>query len=105
MEPVVYPEFYSVDVLSDDMMGRLCSRSEVAMETAAQEHLGGTPFEVAVEVGRASDTIVHFADPDRFDLVIMGTRGLSALEHLLIGSVAESVLRRCRVPMLTVRGE
>jgi len=35
--------------------------------------------------------------------VVMGTRGLSPIEHLLLGSVAESVLRRCPVPLLTVR--
>jgi nucleotide-binding universal stress UspA family protein len=35
---------------------------------------------------------------------VMATRGLSGLEHILLGSVAESVLRRCRVPMLTIPG-
>jgi nucleotide-binding universal stress UspA family protein len=33
----------------------------------------------------------------------MGSRGLSGLEHLLLGSVAEKVLRRSPVPLLTVR--
>ena len=103
VEPVVYPEFYSVDVLPNDTIGRLCSRSEEALAAAAKEHLGKRPVEVTVEVGRAADTIIDLADPAKFDLVIMGTRGLSALEHLVLGSVAENVLRRCRVPMLTVR--
>jgi nucleotide-binding universal stress UspA family protein len=100
VEPVVYPEFYSVDVLPDDLMERLVERSERALGAAAEDLLGKARAEV--EVGRAANTIVDFADPDRFDLVIMATRGLSALEHALLGSVAESVLRRCRVPMLAV---
>ena len=102
VEPVVYPEFYSVDVLSDDLMERLVERSERALGAAADDILGDVKARSAVEVGRAASTIVDYADPERFDLVIMATRGLSGLEHVLLGSVAESVLRRCRVPMLAV---
>lgn len=100
VEPVVYPEFYSVDVLSDDLMERLVERSERALAAAAEELLG--TVRTQVEVGRAANTIVEFADPEKFDLIIMATRGLSGLEQALLGSVAESVLRRCRVPMLAV---
>ncbi len=102
VEPVVYPEFYSVDILPDNLMMRLTTRSEEALDKAAAEHLDGRGCPTLVEVGRAADTIVNLADPDRFDLVVMATRGLSGLEHVLLGSVVESVLRRCRVPMLTV---
>ncbi len=102
VEPVVYPEFYSVDILPDNLMMRLTTRSEEALGEAVAEHLDGRVSSTLVEVGRAADTIVNLADPDRFDLVVMATRGLSGLEHVLLGSVAESVLRRCRVPMLTV---
>jgi nucleotide-binding universal stress UspA family protein len=83
-------------------MMRLTTRSEEALDKAAAEHLDGRGCTTLVEVGRAADTIVSLADPGRFDLVVMATRGLSGLEHVLLGSVAESVLRRVKVPMLTV---
>jgi len=102
VEPVVYPEFYSVDVLPDNLMMRLTTRSEEALDKVAAELLDGRACTTLVEVGRAAETIVNLADPERFDLVVMATRGLSGLEHVLLGSVAEAVLRRCRVPMLTV---
>jgi nucleotide-binding universal stress UspA family protein len=105
VEPVVYPEFYSVDVLSDDLMERLVERSERALGRAAKDLLGETKARVQVEVGRAANTIVDHADPERYDAVVMATRGLSGLEQVLLGSVAESVLRRCEIPLLAVPTE
>jgi nucleotide-binding universal stress UspA family protein len=102
VEPVVYPEFYSVDVLSDDLMGRLATRSEEALQAAADELLKGVETAIKVEVGRAADTIIRLAVPQNFDLLAMGTRGLTAVEQLLLGSVAESVMRRCQIPLLTI---
>ena len=105
VEPVVYPEFYAVDLLPDEMIRRLTERSEEALSKTAETLLAGVAsVRSEVRVGRAGDCIVTEATPESHDLVIMGTRGLSVLEHLLIGSVAENVLRRCAVPLLAVRG-
>jgi len=104
VEPVVYPEFYSVDVLSEELTERLVARSEDALRKTAAEFESGCDVDFRVEIGRAAETIADLAGPDDFDLVVMATRGLSGLEHVLLGSVAESVLRRCRVPMLAIPG-
>lgn len=104
VEPVVYPEFYAINVVSDDVMTRLRDRSAEALDNAAEEILGNRSITTKVLIGRAIDTIVAQAQPENFDLVVMGTRGLTALEQLMLGSVAEGVLRRCPVPLLTVSG-
>ena len=39
------------------------------------------------------------------DLIVMGTRGLSGLKHLLLGSVAERTIRAARCPVLTVHAD
>ena len=103
VEPVVYPEFYAVDVMPDEVLHRIEERSVEAMEAAAAAQLQGVTHTFEVVTGRAVDAILDVADPARFDLVIMGTRGLSGLQHLLLGSVAEGVVRRSRLPVLTVR--
>jgi universal stress protein A len=102
VEPVVYPEFYSVDLLPDDTMSQVTERANQELDSAADQLLGGIETTAEIQIGRAAETIVGRAKPGDFDLVIMGKRGLSALEHLIMGSVAESVLRRCKIPMVAV---
>lgn len=104
VEPVVYPEFYAAGTGVEHLLPQLVSRSEEALEKVGSELAGGVATSARVEVGRSADSIVAVADPEAFDLVVMATRGLSGLEHVLLGSVADGVLRRCRVPMLTVPG-
>jgi nucleotide-binding universal stress UspA family protein len=48
-------------------------------------------------------TIVDHAASGDFDLIVMGTHGRTGLSHLLVGSVAERVVRTARCPVLTVR--
>jgi nucleotide-binding universal stress UspA family protein len=48
-------------------------------------------------------TIVEYAREAKVDLIIMGTHGRGAVAHLLMGSVAERVVRTAPCPVLTVR--
>lgn len=105
VEPVVYPEFYSINVVSDDVISKLRDRAVEALDGAVAEILGGQPANTTVLVGRAADTIVAEASSPSIDLAVMGSRGLSGFEQLVLGSVAEAVLRRCPVPLLTVTSE
>lgn len=54
-------------------------------------------------VGHTSRTIVEYAEENRFDQVIMGSRGRSGISRILLGSVAEAVARRSPVPVTIVR--
>jgi nucleotide-binding universal stress UspA family protein len=53
--------------------------------------------------GAAAEVILRTAAEDHVDLIIMGTHGRTGLERLLMGSVAEQVLRRAPCLVLTVR--
>jgi nucleotide-binding universal stress UspA family protein len=62
---------------------------------------------VAVETMTAADTpaeaIVRRAEDIGADLIVMGTRGLTGLKHVLLGSVTERTLRTAPCPVLTVK--
>ena len=54
-------------------------------------------------MGSAAEEIVHAAESGQFDVVVMGTHGRSGIGRLLLGSVAETVMRHAQIPVLTVR--
>ena len=53
--------------------------------------------------GVPAETIVKVAQERNFDLIAMGTHGRTGLKHVLLGSVAERVVRTASCPVLTVR--
>jgi nucleotide-binding universal stress UspA family protein len=54
-------------------------------------------------IGDTVDEILRSADPGQYDVIVMGTHGRTGLRRLVIGSVAEKVVRRAPIPVLTVR--
>jgi nucleotide-binding universal stress UspA family protein len=54
-------------------------------------------------MGIPAREIVRFADEQRVDLIVMGTRGRTGVEHVFLGSVAENVLKIASCPVLVVR--
>ena len=54
-------------------------------------------------VGNPGDELVGYAKENDIDLVVMGTHGRTGLNRLLMGSVAEGVVRRSPCPVLTIK--
>lgn len=64
---------------------------------------GRGTWDVAIAVGHPADTVVRVARERNIDLIVMGTHGRTGLQHVLLGSVAEKVVRLAPCPVLTVR--
>ncbi len=58
-----------------------------------------------IATGPAADAIVSAAEAQGVDLIVMSTRGLTGLKHVLLGSVAERTIRTAPCPVLTVKSE
>jgi universal stress protein A len=65
--------------------------------------LGAARVETRLLQGFAAGEIVAYAKDTHSDLIVMGTHGRSGPKHLLLGSVAERVVRTAACPVLTVR--
>jgi len=84
------------DQILDDSLGRLADKlqpSDVDELRATAEAVIGTP----------AGSIVEYAAGHDIDLIVMGTHGRGGMSHLLMGSVAERVVRTASCPVLTVR--
>lgn len=60
-------------------------------------------WEVEIAVGRPAETIVRMARERQVDLIVMATHGRTGLEHAVLGSVAEKVVRLAPCPVLTIK--
>lgn len=58
---------------------------------------------IATIVGSPFYEIVRYASEQQIDLIVIGTHGRGPLGHMLLGSVAEKVVRKAPCPVLTVR--
>jgi nucleotide-binding universal stress UspA family protein len=63
----------------------------------------GLAVELIVREGYPATVIEEEAIEQRADLIVIGTRGLSGLKHLLLGSIAERVVQKAPCPVLTVK--
>jgi nucleotide-binding universal stress UspA family protein len=59
--------------------------------------------EIALRFGSPFVEIVRYARDEQIDLIVLGTHGRGAIAHMLLGSVAERVVRKAPCPVLTVR--
>lgn len=78
---------------AEDTLRARAAAAEKAGVTARFVRRVGTPFE----------QIIAAADEEKADMIVIGTHGRSGLNRLLMGSVAERVVRLAPCPVLTVR--
>ncbi len=72
----------------------------------AIEHMGsqeGMKDEILINSGDPVDEIINQASEKNCDLIVIGSHGQSTISDKMIGSTAERVLRRSRIPVLLVR--
>jgi universal stress protein A len=89
--------------------GTFCARIEselhdriaaLVMEVAPESR---DRIQIVVEAGYVAHTILEKLTPGDYDLIVMGTHGRRGIKHLVLGSVAERLVRSAPCPVLTTR--
>jgi nucleotide-binding universal stress UspA family protein len=96
MPPAAYAEGFPP--IDPDEVVRDARRQLEALDVP----LTTTPAERRLEVGNPIEVILHVARDLHADLIVMGTHGRTGLRRLLMGSVAEQIVRRATCPVLTM---
>ena len=93
---VVYlpPNYY------EELEKQAAENLEAVIPRAEHDNLSVT---LAMRKGAPFVEIVRYARDQKMDLIVQGTHGRGALSHVIMGSVAERVVRKAPCPVLTVR--
>jgi nucleotide-binding universal stress UspA family protein len=96
--------FYRSDATGETWYESAMATADARLERV-REHAAGTDVELRTEtvVGSPGREIVDFVTAHDVDLVVMGSHGRTGLSRVLLGSVAERVVRRSPVPVTVVR--
>jgi len=90
--------------LPQDFWASVKAEAEQNLQRYAEPLRGqGLAVDVIVREGYPATVIEQEAIDQRADLIVIGTRGLSGLKHLLLGSIAERVVQKAPCPVLTVK--
>ena len=95
--PFLRSTFKSTAAIELDMANRMAERispeDRTMLRTVSAVRISDDPY----------DEIIRYAEEEQIDLIVMGTHGRGGVTRLLMGSVAEKVVRTARCPVLTVR--
>ena len=89
----------------DEVLGGMARALEAELQPWKEEaaRLAGRQVSLAVVAGEPAHEIVRFAGERGFDLVVVSTHGRTGVRRLVLGSVAEHVVREATVPVLVTR--
>ncbi len=87
----------------DAILGHRIAAGEKVIEEAGKElELAGVTFQTELLEGPMAEAIINVAKTRNADLIILGARGMSNLEGLLLGSVSQKVIHHAACPVLVV---
>ena len=90
--------------LPQDFWASVKAEAEQNLQRCAEPlRAQGVAVDTIVREGYPATVIEQEAVDQRADLIVIGTRGLSGLKHLLLGSIAERVVQKAPCPVLTVK--
>jgi nucleotide-binding universal stress UspA family protein len=95
-------ESASADVVIGDTWAVIQREAEAAL-AYVRSMAEGVNLETLVLEGKPAAEIVRFATEKSIDLIVIGTQGKRGLERLLLGSVAEQVIRMAPCKVLVVK--
>ncbi len=97
-----YANFYVPHSALDNLEAELMESARKKMESFVEDYFEGFPVETMIRRGDVPEEIIKVAEEKGVDLIVMGTHGRKGLEKVLLGSVAERVVKGAPCPVMTV---
>ncbi|NOQ52085.1 MAG: universal stress protein [Desulfuromonadaceae bacterium] len=105
-EPVDLRGFYVPHISFEKLEEEIEEGAKKMMESFCRQHtIGFENYESMIVPGISYNEIISQAEDKGAELIVLGTHGRTGLDHVLFGSTAERVVRKSKLPVLTVRLE
>jgi len=91
--PVDYPQFYE----------ELNKAARQVLENAEKRFADKKNIKIQLEYGPPAEIICKIAEQDKFDLIIIGNRGLNRFQRVLMGSISTKVTTLANCPVLVIK--
>ena len=105
-EPVDLRGFYVPHISFEKLEEEIEEGAKKMMESFCRQNIHDFEnFETLIVPGLPYEQSIGQAEENTADLIVLGTHGRTGLDHVLFGSTAEKVVRKSKVPVLTVRLE
>lgn len=107
--PLVYllnyhPTMIEPDILPKEVEERIKEQGEAILKQALEIFKKSkVRVKIHFQYGHPAETICEFAENNKFDLIIVGSRGLGELKELFLGSISNKVAHICHCPVLIVK--
>ena len=93
-----------VGVEKQSMTGQQASEARRSIEKLVLDRIPvDVPVDANIVYGGAVDSIIEYAADVNADVIVMATHGRTGVSHVLLGSVAEQVVRKAPCPVLTLK--
>lgn len=86
-----------------DEFGVSEKRKERLKETEEKARNANVNFEIKILRGEPAPAIIKYANEHDFDIVVIGSRGLNALQEMVLGSVSHKVAKHVQCPVMIVK--
>jgi len=74
------------------------------MESASEKaEKKGVTFEFKIIDGKIGPSVLKFAEKNKFEIIVMGSRGMCATKGILLGSVSNYIIHTSQLPILVVK--
>jgi nucleotide-binding universal stress UspA family protein len=101
---VLDPDQVKNDVLQNwNTLNQTDIRKKRVQKVEEKATTAGVKFETVVLHGEPGPVLVKYANENKLDLIVLGSRGLNALQEFVLGSVSHKVAKRANCPVLIVK--
>ncbi len=89
--------------LSDAILAAVKKAGQVILDRAADFVPEGIEYKAVQETGMPAVSILDYIRDNSIDMVVMGSRGLSVVQGIFLGSISQYVIERAKCPIVIVK--